>query len=513
MPLFIAATKVHQNMKSTKSIARMAILAGVLISTTSYGSTKKEQGEQPSELSVAPNIVFILVDDQRNDSLGVAGHPVIKTPNIDKLAHSGVRFENAFATTAICMASRATIFTGLTETSHGYTGGKKPATPVLVEDIDSAFPVLLRKAGYRTGYFGKQHVRFAEGNEQALTRMFDSHEVIGRNPYFKKQADGSLRHTADLIGDRSIEFLEQQSKNKPFSLYMSFNIAHAEDKDHRPGIGHFPWPPSVDGMYEDIEPAPPALGDARYFDVNPDFIKNSLNRQRWHWRWDTPEKYRVNMRAMYRMITGMDKVVGRVTSKLKALGLDKNTIIIYTADNGYFMGDRGFAGKWSHYEQSLRVPLIINDPRLPELNKGTLVDAIALNLDLPATMLTMAGIEVPAKYQGHSIMPLLTGDTPENWRSEFFTEHHMNHPSIPKWTGVRGSRYTYANYYGQSPAYEFLYDLEQDPTQINNLAQSPEYKEIIVTMRKKNKAYIEKYTRAEILAFKQSYFKNKKSVK
>jgi arylsulfatase A-like enzyme len=238
-----------------------------------------------------PNILFVLADDQRNDMLGCVGHPIVQTPHIDRLAEGGVRFSNAFVTTAICMASRASIFTGLTETGHGYTGGPAPATPVIEADVDSSFPVLLRKAGYRVGFFGKQHVKFKEGKQAALERMFDEYEVIMRHPYFKQQPDGSLRHTGELIGDRSVAFLNTHPKEQPFCLYMSFNIAHAEDADRRPGIGHFPWPRAVDGLYEDIEIQAPRLGDARHFEVQPEFMKRSMNRERWYWRWDTPEKY------------------------------------------------------------------------------------------------------------------------------------------------------------------------------------------------------------------------------
>jgi arylsulfatase A-like enzyme len=450
-----------------------------------------------------PNLLFILVDDQRNDTLGCAAHPVIKTPNIDQLARQGVRFQNAFVTTSICMASRASIFTGLTETGHGYTGGGPPATPVLEQDVDTSFPVLLVKAGYRTGFFGKQHVKFEEGSKRALERMFEQHEVIGRSPYFKKQPDGSLRHEADLIGDRSVEFLTDQKKDQPFCLYMSFNTAHAEDRDKRPGIGHFPWPKSVDGMYEDIDPAAPRLADARYFDVHPEFLKTSLNRQRWYWRWDTPEKYAVNMRAYYRMLTGMDNVVGRVTRKLEEVGLADNTVIIYTADNGYYMGDRGFAGKWSHYEQSLRVPLIVHDPRLPQQQRGRVVEPLALNIDLPATMLQLAGVDVPDVYQGHSLVPIMQGEKPTDWRADFFCEHHVNNEAIPKWHGVRGSRFTNANYYEQEPAYEFLFDLETDPDQLNNLASHPEHQNVLNEMRERRDSYVQDYTRPEIIAAKQ----------
>ena len=450
----------------------------------------------------APNILFILVDDQRNDTLGCAGHPVIKTPHIDRLAKNGVRFEHAYVTTPICMSSRATIFTGMTEAGHGYTGGGFPATPVQKMDVDSSFPVLLRSEDYRNGFYGKQHVKFAEGKEAALKRMFDDHKVYGGGPHFMKQPDGSKRHTADLIGDRSVEFIRSQPKEKPFCLYMSFNIAHARDGDHRPGIGHFPWPPAVDGMYDDIDPATPRLGDPKYFEMQPDFLKESLNRVRWYWRWDTPQKYRINMQAYYRMLSGMDGVIGRVLNELKTRGLAENTVVIYTADNGFYMGERGFAGKWSHYEESLRVPLIIHDPRPDRMKRNTVIPSLALNLDLPATILKLAAIDVPEKYQGRSLLPLLRGSTPTDWRSNFFTEFNSSNKKLPDWRGVHGKRYTYANYYGQKPAVEILYDLEEDPDQINNLASDPGHTEILNRMRFRTESYLKEYRRPEIMKLK-----------
>lgn len=453
------------------------------------------------------NIVFILVDDQRNDTLGCAGHPVLKTPNIDRLAKQGVRFENAFVNTSICMASRATIFTGLTETSHGYTGGGAPANPVQKMDVDTCFPVLLREAGYRNGFYGKQHVQFAEKNNVALHRMFHDHEVINGGPHHLKQADGSSRHTAEVIGDRSVRFVQSQPKDQPFCLYMSFNIAHARDGDHRPGIGHYPWPQAVDGLYEDIVPQSPRLGDPKYFEMQPDFLKESLNRERWFWRWDTPEKYQINMRAYYRMLTGMDGVVGRVRKALEQQGFADNTVIIYTADNGYYMGDRGFAGKWSHYEESLRVPLIIHDPRLPEEHRNRVLPQMVMNIDLPSTILDFAGVEIPGRYQGESLVTLSQGKPVEGWRTDLFNEHH--HSRLPKWRGVRGERYTYARYYEQNPPYEFLYDLKNDPDQLNNLVASPGAAATLARMRDRTDEYTEMYTRPEIVELKRQQKRKK----
>ena len=480
-----------------------------------------------------PNILFILVDDQRNDTLGCAGHPVIKTPNIDRLAKQGVRFENAYVNMPICMASRATIFSGLTQTGHGFTGGLAPAIPMQKMDVDTSFPVKLRAAGYRTGFYGKQHVNFAEEVEfakangltreqiysrkglVALKRMFDDHKIYnGGGPHFVKLADGSKRHSAEVIGDRSVEFIKSQPKGKPFCLYMSFNIAHAVDHDHVPGTGHFPWPKTADGMYEDIEPASPRLGDPKYFDMQPDFLKNSLNRIRWFWRWDTPEKYRINMRAYYRMLTGMDGVIGRVQQQLEKQGLLENTVVIYTADNGYYMGERGFAGQWSHYEESLRVPMIIHDPRLGGGARGRELSPLVTNVDLPATILELAGIAVPKKYQGMSLVPFLKGETPKSWREDFYTEHYSSNKSLPDWRGVHSDRFTYARYFNQKPVAELLYDLKTDPDQLKNLVDDPKHIDLLKRMRARTDEYQKLYTRPEIAELKAvAVAKRKKRMK
>ena len=300
-----------------------------------------------------PNILFFLSDDHRWDRMACAGHPFLKTPTMDRLAKEGVRFSNMFVTTSICAASRATLLTGLYERTHQFTFG---TPPIAGKFSQASYPAVLRRAGYRTGFIGKFGVNIAQADRES---MFDSFQPIGRNPYLKKQPDGSLRHESELAGDRAIEFINQQKGDAPFCLSISFNAAHAEDGDKRPGIGHFPWPKAVDGMYEDVEINAPRLSDPNIFQSHPQFMKDSMNRIRYFWRWDTPEKYATNLRANHRMISGIDNVMNRVIQHLDKVGVADNTIIIFSGDNGYYEGQRGFAGKWSHYEESLRVPLII----------------------------------------------------------------------------------------------------------------------------------------------------------
>lgn len=414
-----------------------------------------------------PNILFFFADDQRFDTLGCAGHPIVKTPNIDRLAADGVRFRNAFVTTSVCWASRAIVLTSQTARMHVVRDRVSTVKP---EALATAYPLLLREAGYRTGFYGKWHLHAPAGWRPEP--MFDEFEAIGRNPYFRTLPDGSKRHETDLVCDRGIEFIKSQPKDKPFCLNLWFNAAHAEDGDKVPGTGHHPWPPSADGMYEDITIPQPRLGDPAVFESQPEFLKKSINRERFFWGYDTPERYQANLRAYYRQLTGIDHAIGRVLAVLRDSGMADNTIVVYSADNGYYLGDRGFQGKWSHYDESLRIPLVIHDPRLPKENRGKALEQMVLNLDVPATFLDWAGAKVPSQYEGRSLAPLVAGSEPAGWRTHFFCEHVDLAPLLT-WEGIRGDRFAYARYFDQQPPFEFLHDLQNDPDQLKNLAPDP----------------------------------------
>ncbi len=438
-----------------------------------------------------PNIIFFLADDQRDDTLGCAGNTIIQTPTLDRLAGQGVRFENTFCEVPICAASRATLFSGLTQRTHGFNFGEPP---VAAEYISTSYPMMLKGAGYRIGFAGKYGMSF---EKKGLSRKFNFIKHIGRNPYLKKQKDGSLRHETDLCADAAIKFIQSTPVGKPFCMSVSFNATHAEDNDHRPGF-HFQWPESADGLYEDVEIPAPELGDEKYFKAMPEFLQDAdeLLRERFFWRWDTPEKYQTNMRAYYRMITGIDNAIERVLKVLEAKGLDQNTIIVYSADNGFMRGDRGTAGKWNHYEQSLRIPLIVYDPRLPEDQRGRVVPELVNNVDLPATFVDWAGVDIPDVYQGHSLRPLMEGEVPADWRQDVFTEHMFIR--FNDWHSVRSERYKYANYYEEEGGpYEVLFDLEKDPTEFTNLANHPEYASVLRKMRGRMQDYLTEYPKAQ----------------
>lgn len=426
-----------------------------------------------------PNIVFFFADDQTTSVLGCYGNPVVQTPHIDSLAEQGTRFENSFVSHSICWVSRTTILSGLVGRTYGTPDNPEQAR---ADAVDTLYTDILRDNGYRTGFYGKWHAKMPKGYQPK--DHFDEYEAIFRNPFYKEQPDGSLRHETEVIVDRGIEFIKNQPKDQPFALNMWFNACHAEDGDRRPGIGHFAWPRAVDGMYDDIEIYPPRLNDPEIFESQPDFLKTSITRERYFWRWNTEEKYQTNMRAYYRQVSGIDGAIGRFREALEEAGLADNTIIVYSADNGYHMGNRGFAGKWSHYEESLRVPLVVMDPRVAEDQRGKVTDAMALNLDLPATFLDWAGAEVPERYQGHSLQPIVSSEKPADWRTETFHEHFAVRNRIPAFEGLRNESFKYVRYFDFGP-YEMLHDLKKDPDELVNVAEDPAYADTLKEMRER----------------------------
>mgnify|MGYP001043035235 CR=1 FL=1 len=420
-----------------------------------------------------PNLLFIITDDQRFDMMGVV-NPMLETPHMDRLAMEGVRFENAFVTTPICAASRASLLTGLVERTHQFTF----ATPPLADRfIEKSYPVLLREAGYRTGHIGKFGVRTEDG---ATDGMFDVYETFRAAPYLREQEDGSIRHVTDITTDRAIEFLRSTDHASPFALTLSFNAPHADDSDER----QFIWPEAMNELYSNTVIPDPPLSEPEFFDALPEFLKEaSLNRVRWYWRFDTPEKRQQMTKGHLRMISGVDAAIGRVMEELESLELADNTVIILMGDNGYFLGERGYAGKWLPYELSIRVPLVVFDPRVGVQQRGSIPTQSALNVDIAPTLLDMAGVEIPTSMQGESLVPILAGASPADWRTDFFVEHLFDHPEIPKHEGVRGERYKYARYFEQTPVYEELYDLFEDPMETVNLVDDADFLEILDQLR------------------------------
>lgn len=427
-----------------------------------------------------PNILFILTDNQRHDLLGAAGNSIIHTPHLDHLAHRGTRFTHAFATTPICAASRASILTGRYERNHGFTFLTPPLAAACAR---SSYPALLRDAGYYTGLIGKLGIESsgigdiidiedAETTVPAMFDVLDNYEHWGPEGYEITQADGSTRHLTDITGDKAIDFL--RTSRSPFCLSISFNAPHAQDNDPR----QFIWPESEDPLYADAVFPEPSNADPAYFATLPAFLQASESRKRWQLRYDTREKSQRSMRGLYRMVSGVDRNIGRILAELDRLDLADNTIVIATSDHGMFYGERGLSDCWLLHEESLRVPLLIYDPRTNHTH--TTRSEMALNIDIAPTILDLAGVSTPKEYQGRSLVPLLANQT-TSWRKDFLCEHHFTHPTIPKSEGLRSQDWKYFRYYQHH--HECLYNLQTDPRETTNLATDPNHTEQLTRLR------------------------------
>ena len=423
-----------------------------------------------------PNIIFILTDDQRWDALGYAGNEIIHTPNMDELAAQGCYFENSFVTTPICAASRASIMTGLYERSHAFTFRTKPLAKELVE---ISYPAILKEAGYSTGFVGKFGMNYQDDmQKQVFDYLQRPGEQFWATTYFRLNKEHTwFRHLSEEIGELSMNYIREQADKGPFCLSVSFHAPHAEDIDPRQYI----YPLDMEELYQDVTIPNPELYEIKYFNEQPEYVKTGLNKVRWHWRFDTPEKYQEKMKGYYRMISGVDKQLGLIREELEKLGIADNTIILFMGDNGYFLGERMLAGKWLMYENSLRVPFIVLDPRSG--NSGKRSEIMALNIDVAPTILDYAGIEKPSAMQGNSVRPAV--DSPEaveELRDHFICEHLFDHERIPKSEGIRTAKYKYFRYI-DDPEHEELYDLSKDPLEIKNLAGSKKYAEVLNEMR------------------------------
>ncbi len=426
-----------------------------------------------------PNIIFLLTDDQRWDAMGCMGNPIIQTPNMDRMAQQGVLFSNAFVTTAICGASRASILTGQYERRHGNIGFGELSD----EANTNTYPLLLKNAGYRIGFVGKYGV----GNPPV--EQYDYWQAMSEQPnYEHTDENGNYKHYTRICSENAREFLQGCAGDQPFCLSVSFKAPHVQDGDPR----QFIYDPAYKDLYNDVEIPLPKTADDRYFyGAFPEFFtENNEARRRWQIRFSTPEKYQESVKGYYRLIYGVDVVIGEIREELEWLGLADNTIIFLMGDNGFYLGEHGLAGKWYGHEESIRVPLVIYDPRLPAKLKGQKRTEFALNVDIAPTLLDMAGAAIPEPMQGKSLQPLVWGKSPA-WRDEFFYEHCFQFSAIPKSEGVVTKRYKYLRYIDSEPMFEELYDLKTDPHEEHNLAQDPNYQNLLEDMRKKCDALLE----------------------
>jgi arylsulfatase A-like enzyme len=440
----------------------------VLLLFLTHFSCFAQQETQPK-----PNIIFILTDDHRWDALGANGNKIIQTPNLDALSKKGFLFKKSYVTTSICCISRASLLTGQYKSRHQINDFKTDLKP---EALQKSYPILLKNAGYKIGFVGKYGV--------GLNHPIDYFDYWSCSK--KEQPDytlinrqGKKIHNTDSVGHDIEIFLNKFSQQGPFCLSVGFKAPH--ELDGKPPT--FPTQERFDNLYKNITIPLPETADPKYWNSFPDFFRTEQNvaRERWLPLFSTPELYQQTVKSYYRLITGVDEVVGNMVNQLKKLGIEKNTVIIFMGDNGFYLGEHGLEGKWYGHEESIRVPLIVYDPRIPTGNNGKVIDKIALNIDIAPTILSLAKIEIPSTMQGTNLIDLINGKLPE--RKDFFYEHtYSKSPKIPNVEGVVTKDFKYMVY--TEHGYEELYNIKTDPKEKINLATNSKYTTKLMQLRK-----------------------------
>lgn len=417
------------------------------------------------------NIVVLYADDWRFDTLGCADNPVVKTPHLDQLAQEGTRFTHACVTTAICGVSRASLLTGQWMSRHGNTAFNAFKTP-----WEKSYPGLLRANGYFVGHVGKWH------NGKFPAEQFDFGRAYSER-HWMKEPDGTLIHVTQKNENDALEFLHSRPADKPFCLTLAFFATHAEDSNPKQ---YLPQPRSM-SLYQDVTIPVAKTATEEAFHKLPPFIANEKNegRVRWHWRFDTPEKYQEMMKNYFRLASEVDATCQRVMDELRKQGVLDNTLVIFTGDNGYFHAEHGLADKWYPHQESIRVPLIVRDPRIPAAQRGQTHDDFALNVDLAPTILAAAGIEPPSSMQGRDLAPLYLSAEKPAWRTEYFYEHAIirNKDFIPASEALVRKDWKY--FFWPDFEWEQLFHIDADPFEENDLARDPAQAERLSEMRQR----------------------------
>ncbi len=460
------------------------------------------------------NILFIMTDDHAEQAISSYGSKLIDTPNIDRIANEGIRFTNSFVTNSICAPSRAVMLTGKYSHLNGLRDNRDR-----FDGSQMTFPKLLQKAGYFTAVVGKWHLKTEP------TGFDDWNVLIGQGAYYNPTMidnGDTLRHTGyttDVITDIALETLEKRDKSKPFCLLYHHKAPH---RNWMPAPRHFsmykdedlPLPATFFDNYEGREAA--AHQDMRVADMylsmdmklmpedfgeetgtgghaTYDVVKawlDTYNRMTpeqkaaWDAHYDPIRKefrekqpsgkdlavwkYQRYIKDYLRSVAAVDENIGRVLDYLDKNGLAENTLVVYTSDQGFYLGEHGWYDKRFMYEESLGMPLVM---RLPGMIKsGEVSDAMVLNLDFAPTFLDIAGVEIPEEMQGNSLRPLFDNQTPDSWRKSMYY-HYYEYPhgwhSVKQHYGVRTYQHKLIYYYNDD-TWE-LFDLLQDPAELNNI--------------------------------------------
>lgn len=414
-----------------------------------------------------PNIVLIMADSHRGEALGINGHPFVQTPHLDQLAKEGILFTNAYVTTAICAVSRASILSGQHRARHkinDFTTGFSD------QALWNTYPGVLKRAGYKTAQIG-----FLGVGKEPLTKLFDLWDA--QIPWMT----GDGLHQTDNITKKALEYLDQQRTSRPFYLALSFNAAHEVDGQNGNPATYLVQEQYKD-LYRGLRMPVPTTAAPQYWNSFPDFFRTDKNiaRGRWNGLFSTPELYQENVKNYYRLVTGVDEAVGKVVAKIRALNLDDNTIVIYTSDHGFSLGEHGLMGKWYGFEKGIHVPLIINDLRTKAKSHNIRAEQLALNIDIAPTILSMAGFPIPAVMQGVDLLQVIQKKQPE--RKYFFYEHTVfASPMLPKVEGLISPDFKYFNY--TEHHFESLYDTRRDPEETQDIARDERYKKKLTAVR------------------------------
>lgn len=452
-----------------------------------------------------PNIIFVMTDDQTVDQMSCYGNQILQTPNMDRIANEGTRFANAFCTNSLCAPGRGSILTGCYSGLHGIRGNseKKGAIEQLNPDLPT-FPQLLQQAGYQTALIGKYHIRQDPVG-------FDEWRILpGQGVYFDPEfIENGVRtkyegYVTDIITDKALYFLKQIDESRPFCLLYQHKAPHrpftpAPRHAHMYDEIEFPHPETYDDDYATRRVAKLAkdmkFENSLAGDYN-DLPENLTDEEKKEWI------FQRFVKDHYRAVYGVDENLGRVLDFLDERGLTGDTLIIYTSDNGYFLGEYGWYDKRFMYEPSLRIPLVMRYPRLGF--RGMVSDRMVLNVDIAPTILDLAGIPVPDHMHGRSLRPLLEGNTADNWRESIYYEYYedswrlakmkreeMTDPTFQYFTahrvgphrGVRTERYKLIEYYSEGDYWE-LFDLHTDPHELNNIYGSAGQEHITQQLKK-----------------------------
>lgn len=475
--LFMA--RRFQNLPASIRLARPVILAAVFALYAIEAGVALAETEPGRGTDAKPrNVIFILVDDMRHDVMGFVGHPFVKTPRIDELAREGVHFKNAFVTTSLCSPSRASILTGQYMHKHGVVDNNNPIPPGTV-----FFPQLLKEIGYSTAFIGKWHMGHEDDAPQPGFDRWVSFRGQGQyyapGPNYRINVDGKAvpmkGYMTDELTDYAIDWLEKQSEEKPFFLYLSHKAVHSE---FRPAKRH-------ENLYLDTEIETPSTqaDTEENYRGKPMWLKNQRNS---HHGVDFPYHSSLDIKEYYRRycqtLAAVDDSVGRIMDFLKDRGWSDDTVVFFMGDNGFLFGEHGLIDKRCAYEESIRMPLVVSCPSL--FPRGSTVEKVVANIDIAPTIVELANEDVPESMDGASFVDLARGEEVP-WREHLLYEYYWEwpFPHTPTTFALRGDQYKLIQYHGIWDTDE-LYDIESDPAETNNLIHQPLYAEIAKKMRR-----------------------------